>query len=248
MKFLFGAKVKSADDGDSTTDEGGLPDTVEGPLNDRMADAGKLFGDLYKILRYEGGEASIHYDIVDSNDDGAPEAIGTAHTAIGGEPELSEDFGWYAAEVINPDETISYVLTQAPIPSLCVQPVADYARWGDISPQSGLDRNRLPLIMSYDATWWRTECEVGQLIGDPQIDDATGAFITPAGGLNVFLVMSTHHGFMGFIEEAPGGIDEPPKVACSMVGRVGFTECRWEKVEATVPSGIDESPGCMLHA
>ncbi|MBC2737569.1 MAG: hypothetical protein HF981_24625 [Desulfobacteraceae bacterium] len=169
----------AADEGDSTTDEGGLPDTVDGPLNDKMADAGKLFGDLYKILRYEGGEDSKHYDIVDSDDDGVPEAVESPRTAIGGEPELSEAYGWYAAEVVDPDETITYVLAEAPIPSLCVQPVADYARWGDISSQTDLDHNRLPLIMSYDATWFRTECEVGQLIGYPRIDEATGAFITP---------------------------------------------------------------------
>ena len=168
------------EEGDSATDEGGLPDTVEGPLNDNMADAGKLFGDLYKILRYEGGEASTHYDILDTDNDGVPEAVGTPDSAIGGEPVLSEDYGWYAAEIINPDETITYELRDAPIPSLCVQPVADYGRWGDIFSKSGLDQNRLPLIKTYDATWWRTECEVGQLIGDAQINTATGADETPS--------------------------------------------------------------------
>ena len=39
---------------DDTGGDGGMPDDNEGPLNDKMSDAGKLFGDLYKILRQQG--------------------------------------------------------------------------------------------------------------------------------------------------------------------------------------------------
>ncbi len=141
----------AVEEGDSATDEGGLPDTVEGPLNDKLADAGKLFGDLYKILRYEGGE-------VKSDD----------MIAIGGEPILSEGYGVYALE--QSDGT--YSLANAPYPSQCVQPVADYNKWGDI----GLPNNRLPLVMTYDATWGRTECEVGELSG-ASVDPITGELI-----------------------------------------------------------------------
>ena len=141
----------AVEEGDSATDEGGLPDTVEGPLNDKMANAGKLFGDLYKILRYEGGETKPDDTI-----------------AIGGEPVLSEGYGVYALE--QSDGT--YVLAEAPYPSQCVQPVADYSKWGDI----GLPNNRLPLVMTYDATWGRTECEVGEL-SEASVDPVTGELI-----------------------------------------------------------------------
>jgi len=138
----------AVEEGDSTTDEGGQPDTVDGPLNDNMADAGKLFGDLYKILRYEGSE---------TKPDGT--------TAIGGEPILSDEYGVYALE----QSDGSYTLADAPYPSQCVQPVADYNKWGDI----GFSGNRLPLVMTYDATWERTECEVGELSG-ASVDPVTG--------------------------------------------------------------------------
>lgn len=144
---------------------GGMPDTVEGPLNDMMSDQGKLFGDLYKILRYQGTEE-------DSN-------------AIGGEPVLSKEYAQYAYEV---SEGV-YELRQAPSPSHCVQPIADYAKWGEINGVTGLTFNRLPLVMTYDATWERTECEVGQLLGI-DINKTTGEitynineYFVPVGGI-----------------------------------------------------------------
>lgn len=176
-------------------DTGGLPDTVEGPLNDKMSDAGKLFGDLYKILRQQGtagdkklvaevnaaGDAVLTYDtnygglvqlfVTAVNDTTTPDAI------VGGEPVLTvidpgnmnafADYGWYAAEIgVNPDETPIYGAAQSPYPAMCVQPVANFARWGDISSVTGLTKNRLPLVITYDATWNRSECAVGKLVGD----------------------------------------------------------------------------------
>ncbi|MCU7816657.1 MAG: hypothetical protein KZQ81_16025 [Candidatus Thiodiazotropha sp. (ex Rostrolucina anterorostrata)] len=126
---------------------GEMPDTVEGPLNDKMSDQGKLYGDLYKILRYQGTEVD----------------------AICGEPVLSEGYAQYALE----ESEGEYVLEVAPYHSQCVQPVADYAKWGEINGVTGLTFNRLPLVMTYDATWERTECEVGELLG-VSIDTATG--------------------------------------------------------------------------
>lgn len=128
---------------------GGIPDTVEGPLNDKMSDQGKLFGDLYKILRYQGTEEYSD--------------------AVGGEPVLSEGYAQYAHEV---DEGV-YELREAPTPSQCVQPIADYAKWGELNTVTGLTFNRLPLVMTYDATWERTECEVGELLGT-SINTSTG--------------------------------------------------------------------------
>ena len=39
---------------DTSESDGGIPDTVEGPINDKKSDSGKLFGDLYKLLRQQG--------------------------------------------------------------------------------------------------------------------------------------------------------------------------------------------------
>lgn len=88
--------------------------------------------------------------------------------AVGGEPILTEDYADYT--IIDEEKTIDeenpiYVpnpLTgdiyyPAPLPSQCVQPVADAEYWGVIP---GLVENRLPLLKTYDATWQRTECEV----------------------------------------------------------------------------------------
>ena len=174
----------AVEEGDSATDEGGLPDTVEGPLNDKMADAGKLFGDLYKILRYEGGEDSYSaYDITedvtgynvysvtpdrDRDHDGLYD-----DPPVGGEPVLSNLHGWYVVETMNDDGDIEYDVVAAPVPSQCVQPVADSNKWGDISGRTGLKHNRIPLVITYDATWDRTECEVGELL-EVKVDSDTG--------------------------------------------------------------------------
>lgn len=165
---------------DDGNDDGGIPDDVEGPLNDKMSSQGKLFGDLYKILRYQGGETKQVPDVDTDgepifNSDGRQILVDGAIAAVGGEPVLSEAYAQYAREV----EEGVYELASAPFPSQCVQPVADYSRWGTIDGDTGLDFNRLPLLMTYDATWERTECEVCQLVGNQTIDTATGAFTTP---------------------------------------------------------------------
>jgi hypothetical protein len=163
---------------EAPADTGAMPSDIEGPLNDKMSTSGSLFGDLYKILRYQGGETHTEY-IFTYDDVGKILAVteNPYAVAIGGEPVLSEGLGFYAAEVINGEE-VTYELGWAPYPSQCVQPVADFAKWGDISSVTGLDFNRLPLVMSYDATWTRTECAVGELIGDPVVDPLTGAITT----------------------------------------------------------------------
>ncbi len=175
-----------------TVDEGGgggMPSTVEGPLNDKMASSGKLFGDLYVILRYRGTEVPIPmYVDLDQNGladdlDGDGVVDGDdklLETPVGGEPILSEGYGWYASEVA---EGV-YDAALSPYPSQCVQPVASYERWGDI----GFPNNALPMVMTYDATWGRTECAVGELVGTPTANaDGTLAltvdpyFVAPGG-------------------------------------------------------------------
>jgi len=174
-KGFMGGKGKVVAD-EPPEDTGGSTGGDEGPLNDKKSDAGKLYGDLFKILRQSGGGGDFKLvPIVDSN--GAPvvdETTGfqefiSVETTIGGEPVLTvidpggennyADYGWYAK--LNADET--YELDQSPYPALCVQPVANYERWGDISEKTGLTKNRLPLVITYDPTWGRSECEVGQL-------------------------------------------------------------------------------------
>ncbi len=169
-----------------------------GPLQDKMSDSGATFGDLFIISRYEGTE-SKNVPAVDANDEpilvlgdwidenGAPvidpntnlpyqvyQQGWTTADAIGGEPMLTEG---YARYTIDDEETGNFVTNPmtgdiyypAPYPSQCVQPLADFERWGDISSKSELDNNRIPIVMSYDATWERTECEV-----DPGLFIANG--------------------------------------------------------------------------
>lgn len=157
-----------------------MPDTVEGPLNDRMADAGKLYGDLYVILRQLG--TSDETKLVPEVDSLGNPIISNAGyqllvpsaTVVGGEPVLTVidpgmdnkrlDYGWYVEDTENPDGTVTYSVQQSPYPAQCVQPTASYQRWGDIGGRSGLSKNRLPLVITYDPTWKRSECEVGQLV------------------------------------------------------------------------------------
>ena len=173
---------------ESGSASGGMPGDIEGPLKDKMSDAGALFGDLYVLYRYQGGETKnvpavdgdgepILAETVWLDADGNPvldengvpyqvlRQVWTTATAVGGEPVLTEAFATYT---VTDEETGDYVINPltgdiyyaAPYPSQCLQPVADYGRWGDISAKTGLDNNRLPLLMTYDATWERTECEV----------------------------------------------------------------------------------------
>ena len=159
---------------------GGMPSDIEGPLRDKMSDAGALFGDLYMLYRYQGGETK---KVPEVDADGNPvfEEVEwvdpngntcmvqrqkwTTATAVGGEPVLTEDFATYTVTdedtgAFVPNPLTGDIYYASPYPSQCIQPVADYLRGGDISAKTGLDNNRLPLLMTYDATWERTECEV----------------------------------------------------------------------------------------
>lgn len=158
--------------------------TDPGPI-DRKSDTGILFGDLYVLLRYLGGDGGV-----------------------GGEPILSEEPGWTVVEIGEDDSGIVYEVQLASVASECLQPVADHKRWGDIwhpvgddpasvakhqvvengeyvwvpvtSPTSGtfeslyevnLDRNRIPLVLTYDATWGRTDAAIGLLMAAPTYND-----------------------------------------------------------------------------
>lgn len=185
------AEEPSIETDSSGEESDGLPDSVEGPLNDKKSDSGKLFGDLYKILRQQGvagdkklvpevnaaGEpvltGGVQLFVVKENTAATPDAV------VGGEPVLTvidpgdvnnfSDYGWYAADT--DDDGIGDTAAQSPFPAQCVQPVASYERWGDISSRTGLTKNRLPMTISYDATWGRSECEVGQLDGGVTVDN-----------------------------------------------------------------------------
>lgn len=187
-----------------STDTSGVPDTVTGPLNDKMADSGKLFGDLYKILRHKGAEGEQKL-VPAVTSEGVPILTGgvqlfsvvtnpaSLDKVIGGEPILTvvdaetynpanrSDYGWYAVEIgINPlDDTPIYGAAQSPYPAQCVQPVADYKRWGNINVKTDLTKNRLPMIITYDATWGRSECSVGQLDGVVVANPVTGTLTIP---------------------------------------------------------------------
>lgn len=169
-----------------------------GPLQDKMSNSGALFGDLYIIDRYAGTETK-NVPAVDGNGDpilvladwldenGAPvidpntnqpyqvyQQSWTTAAAIGGEPKLTEGFARYTIDDEETGGSVPNPLTgdiyyPAPYPSQCVQPIADSERWGDISSKTGLINNRIPIIMTYDATWERTECEI-----DPGLFLASG--------------------------------------------------------------------------
>lgn len=167
----------------TTDDSEGVPDTVDGPINDKMADSGKLFGDLYVILRQQG-ELYEEKLVPETNPDGTPKLTGDIQllvkspTVVGGEPVLTvidpestfttlKDYGWYAAEAgVDDNGNPIYEAKQSPYPAQCVQPVANFDRWGNINSKTGLTKNRLPLIITYDATWQRSECAVGEISGD----------------------------------------------------------------------------------
>ncbi|MDD3815818.1 MAG: hypothetical protein PHZ02_14385 [Desulfocapsaceae bacterium] len=145
------------------------------------SEQGQLYGDLYVIARYLGGETK-NVPAFDASGNpimvqvpGDPLVCGstpclvwqqawTTETAVGGEPKLSEPFATYQIlddydnPILNPDTGTYYYA--APYPSQCVQPVADSVRWGDISSKTGLDENRLPLDYIYDATHSTTDCAV----------------------------------------------------------------------------------------
>jgi len=173
--------------GDLETPPEETPPT-EGPLDDHGSDKGSLYGDLFVIQRWLGGETKavpavdengdpvlVLGDWIDADgnvvtdDQGNPYQVWqqdwSTAPAVGGEPTLSEGFGMYT--IVNED-TGEYVINPmtgdiyypAPYPSQCPQPVASVDVWGDISSKTGLEDNLLPLIITYDSTWERTECGV----------------------------------------------------------------------------------------
>ena len=107
-----------------SSDETEVPVVVEtdGPLNDNMSSQGKLFGDLYKILRYRGSEASKL--IPEVNESGEPVLIDgiqqlvSGPAPVGGEPLLSAGYGYYAQEVMD-GELVTYEVATSPYPSQC---------------------------------------------------------------------------------------------------------------------------------
>ncbi|MFT5729330.1 MAG: hypothetical protein ACI8PB_003495 [Desulforhopalus sp.] len=211
--YMGGRGTVAAEEPAADTDDGGggIPDTVEGPNNDMMSDAGKLYGDLYTILRQEGvvGDKKLvpDPDFVDDENsiNDYQQFVEKANTEedpdtiVGGEPVLTvidpgnqwkvdesgnkvyvndgRDYGWYAADT--DDDGIGDTAAQSPYPAQCVQPVASYERWGDISSVTLLTKNRLPMTISYDPTWKRSECEVGQLYGAVEVDANTGVLTIP---------------------------------------------------------------------
>lgn len=176
---------------EANTAEEGVPDTVTGPLSDNKSTSGQLFGDLYKLLRYQGHESTKMIPEVDaygkpicrSGGVITPCGVGKQNLVpgskpIGGEPILSAGYGIYAKEITSSTGAVSYVQANAPYPSQCVQPTANYAKWGDIREKSGtITGNTLPLIMLYDPTWGRTECAVGKLESST-VDSITGELTT----------------------------------------------------------------------
>jgi hypothetical protein len=185
---------------------GQMPDGA-GPLGDQGAVQGELYGDLYVLLRYKGGEQK---NVPAVNTDGTPiwnsvtwtcpaghlhpnvkqQAWATA-TAIGGEPILTENFVAY--KVVDEDTQLEVPYSTdplcywwpAPTPSQCVQPVASFKRWGDLrdvvadtnpshATLENVQFNTIPIVMTYDPTWDRTEFVVGTL-ADPTY------FIPPGG-------------------------------------------------------------------
>lgn len=264
---------------ESENTESSIPETVTGPINDKKSSSGQLFGDLYKLLRYQGSEAS---KMIPESKDGMPvcrSAVGavvpcgsgkqylvTGPAPVGGEPILSSGYGMYSKEVTNSDGTISYVLAEAPYPSQCVQPIANYDKWGNI----GRFGNTIPLIMLYDATWGRTECTVGELVS-ATVDSSTGElinvideyFIEPGGiydgkkyceGIKwIDLVQEVDFGRLNLsrspeavlqaaFDEAINAINNATKIKLDAAGRLFLTTTVLSETETIV----DPATGCTL--
>lgn len=243
-------------------DTGGLLDTVEGPLNDKMSNAGKLFGDLYKILRQQGvagdkklvaGGMTATADAYFAYGDyaGTYQALAMSEqdaaleTIVGGEPVLTvidrveannfSDYGWYAVDT--DDDGVGDTAARSPFPAMCVQPVANYARWGDISTQTGLTKNRLPLVITYDATWNRSECAVAQLTEDPSVDET--------GSLNLGAVTNPYFVEPGgsWYDPSNGLVTYPDGVLWTdLIEEVGFGRLNISRSpEAVLQSSFDEA-------
>lgn len=100
--------------------------STDGPLNDNMSESGKLFGDLYVIDRYLGGEIKrvpavdpatgepvlVMGDWIDENGNPVLDPNGnpyqvmqqawTTAPAVGGEPKLTEGFARYTSSMRTP--------------------------------------------------------------------------------------------------------------------------------------------------
>ncbi|MDP3695888.1 MAG: hypothetical protein Q8R42_07235 [Desulfocapsaceae bacterium] len=167
--------------GGTTVIAGGGSGGGGGTGGNEPSEQGQLYGDLYVIARYMGGETK-NVPAFDASGNpimvqvpGNPLVCGstpcqvwqqawTTATAVGGEPKLSEIFATYQVlddyDVPVPNPATGTLYYPAPYPSQCVQPVADSVRWGDISTKTGLSENRLPLDYIYDATHSTTDCAV----------------------------------------------------------------------------------------
>jgi hypothetical protein len=182
--------------------KGGRPSDIEGPVGDHGSIQGELYGDLYRLLRYRGDETKRVPEVDANgapimNSTPQPWTCPAGHThlatqqawdtapATGGEPVLSEDFAAYTVSETEGDDPVllpgPYPPTDpnadctwwpAPYPSQCVQPIASWQRWGDISTVVDTDNpsyerleealyNTIPTVKTYDPTWERTEFAVG---------------------------------------------------------------------------------------
>ncbi len=73
-------------------------------------------------------------------------------------------------------------MAQSPYPAQCVQPIASYERWGDISSKTGLTKNRLPMYITYDATLG-TQRMRGGTLGEPgYADDENNVIVNQTTG------------------------------------------------------------------
>jgi len=250
---------------------------TDGPLNDNMSSQGKLFGDLYKILRYQGSEEYKLIPEVDAdgapalNDDGIQELV-PGPAPVGGEPVLSGGYGYYAKEVMV-GEVVTYEVATSPYPSQCVQPVADYGKWGDIWGDP-TKQNALPLIITYDATWGRSECAVGELV-DATVDPVNGTlnlnvdeyFIEPGGSWNgliycegvlwadlidevsfgrLNLSRSPEAVLQASFDEAINSINNADMIEIDATGRLLLTTDIYAEIATAVDTGSDD-PICVAE-
>lgn len=266
---------------ETETEEGGGGNAdILGPTADIMSDQGELFGDLYVILRYQGDEMK---NVPAVSEDGKPEweyadyitpdgetltvkqQAWNTSSAVGGEPVLTENFVPYiiidedtGLPIPNPDSQSGSIWYAAPYASQCVQPVASYERWGDISAKTGLDKNLIPLSMVYDPTWDRTECEVGlQTIypdgtiavdpwfigpGETWTDPVNGTVTYPEGVLWTDLVQEVSFGRMNVgrspeavlnasFDEAVRSINSAVAVEIDAAGRLLLTQEVFSELE-----------------
>lgn len=273
--------VDVPDDGGDT---GGIPGDVEGPLSDKISDKGQLYGDLYKILRYHGGETKL---VPRFDDDGNPVYEEVSWTdpsgnvsmvlhqvmdeaiAIGGEPVLTDNF---VTHTIVAEDTGELVINEAtgdiwfsaPTPSQCVQPLASFARWGDLSSPENLaafpeyadiEFNKIPVTMSYDATWNRTEFAVGMVdranfieAGETWIDPKNGAVTYAEAVPWTDLIQEVHFGrlngarapeavLQAAFDEAINSINAAVWISVDASGRILLTKDVYDEVEVDPATG-----------